>query len=42
MLGLRLSAAKHFAKRIWEATKNFLTSTGDVFHDSDGKIFNVI
>ena len=41
MLGLRLTAAKHFAKRIWEDTKNFILSNGDVFHDSDGKIFNV-
>jgi|TARA_Y100000031_G_C8097677_1_gene327229 hypothetical protein len=42
MLKLGLTLAKRHTVRIWEATKNFLTSTGDVFHDSDGKIFNVI
>lgn len=45
MLGLRLNVAKHFAKRIWEATKNFITSSGDIYRVSDGSggydIFNV-
>jgi len=42
MLGLRLNVAKHFAKRIWEATKNFITSDDEIFHTSSGDIFNVI
>ena len=42
MLGLRLTAAKKFAKRIWEATQNLMTSDNKVFHTSDGEIFNTI
>lgn len=42
MLGLRLSAAKKFAARIWEATYNFITSDSKIFHTSDGDIFNTL
>lgn len=42
MLGLRLNAAKKFAKRIWEDTKNLLASDGKILLTSGGDIMNVI
>jgi hypothetical protein len=42
MLKLGLTLAKRHTVRIWEATKNFMTSGGEVFHTSSGEIFNVI
>jgi len=41
MLKLGLALAKRHTVRIWEATKNFITSDGKVFHTSSGDIFNV-
>ena len=42
MLKLGLTLAKRHTVRIWEATRNFITSGNKVFITSDGDIFNVI
>jgi hypothetical protein len=41
MLRLGLALAKRHTIRIWEATKNFITSDGKVFLTSNGDILNV-
>lgn len=42
MIRLGLALAKRHTVRIWEATKNFITSNDEIFHTSSGDIFNVI